>query len=145
MMTLNEIKIGKIIQITSEPYIIIKADHHKMGRGGAVLKTKLKNLINGNILEKTFQGNEKAEEATTKKNKVNFMYVNEKEANFMDNATYEQFSLPLEQMNGKEKFLKEGEDVDVLYFDGKPVAVELPIKINLKVIKNYKTTKYRGF
>ncbi len=134
MLNLNEIKLGAIIQINNEPYIVIRADHHKMGRGGAVLKVKLKNLITGNVLDKTFQGNEKAEEAETEKKKTNFMYKDENEAYFMDNETYEQFSLSLDQLGGKEKFLKEGTDVDVLYYNQKPVAIDLPIKVELKVI-----------
>ncbi len=134
MLTISEIKVGKLLRISEEPYVVIKADHHKMGRGGAVLKIKLRNLISGNILEKTFQGNDKAEEAETEKKKANFMYKDENEAYFMDNETYEQFSLVLEQIGGKIKFLKEGTDVDILYFDDKPVALDLPIKIDLKVV-----------
>lgn len=134
MLSLNEIKLGSIIKIGEEPYVVIRADHHKMGRGGAVLKTKLKNLINGNVVDKTFQGNDKAEEASTEKKKANFMYKDEVEAFFMDNDNYEQFSLPLEQLGDKKMFLKDGTDVDVLYFQDKPVAMELPIKVDLKVV-----------
>ncbi|MFH1661598.1 MAG: elongation factor P [Candidatus Falkowbacteria bacterium] len=134
MLSINEIKLGKIIQVNNEPYIIIRTDHHKMGRGGAVLKTKLRNLINGNILDKTFQGNDKAEEASTEKKKANFMYKDDNEANFMDNETYDQFSLPVEQLGEKQKFLKDGSDVDILYFNNKPVAVDLPVKVDLKVV-----------
>ncbi|MFA4833720.1 MAG: elongation factor P [Patescibacteria group bacterium] len=134
MLTLSEIKIGEIIKINNEPYVVIKTDHHKMGRGGAVLKTKLRNLITGNILEKTFQGNEKADEAATETKKTNFMYKDDKEAYFMDNGTYEQFTLPLEQIGEKQRFLKEGTDVDTLYFSDKPVAINLPIKMDLKVV-----------
>lgn len=134
MLSLNEIKLGSIIKIGEEPYVVIRADHHKMGRGGAVLKTKLKNLINGNVVDKTFQGNDKAEEASTEKKKANFMYKDEAEAFFMDNDNYEQFSLPLEQLGDKKMFLKDGTDVDVLYFQDKPVAMELPIKVDLKVV-----------
>jgi elongation factor P len=134
MLALNEIKNGKVIRINNEPYVIIKTDHHKMGRGGAVLKTKLKNLITGNLLERTFQGNDKAEEAETETKKANYMYKDENEANFMDNETYEQYSLPVDQIGDKIKFLKEGTDVDLLYFEGRAVAVVLPIKVNLKVI-----------
>jgi elongation factor P len=133
MLSLNEIKLGKIIQIAGEPYVVIRADHHKMGRGGAVLKTKLKNLINKNVLEKTFQGNDKAEEAAIEKKKANFLYKDENEANFMENVSYEQFSIDLESIGEKIKFLKEGTDVDVVYFQGKPVSVELPIKVDLRV------------
>lgn len=134
MLSINEIKNGKIIQVSGEPYIIIKTDHHKMGRGGAVLKTKLKNLITGNILEKTFQGNDKAEEADTENKKANYMYKDDAQAYFMDNESYEQFSLDIAQVEDKIKFLKEGTDVDVLYFDGQPAAIDIPIKVGLKVI-----------
>jgi len=134
MLSLSEIKLGKVVKITDEPYVVIKTDHHKMGRGGAVLKTKLRNLITGNILERTFQGNEKVEEADTETKKTNFMYKDEEQAYFMDNRTYEQFSFPLDQLGEKQKFLKDGTDVDTLYFNDKPVAIELPVKLNLKVV-----------
>jgi len=134
MLSLSEIKIGALLKIGNEPYVVIKADHHKMGRGGAVLKTKLKNLINGNILEQTFQGSEKAEEAETDTGKANYLYKTDAEACFMNNETYEQFSLPLERLGAKLKFLKEGTDVDILYFQGRPVALKLPIKLALKVV-----------
>jgi elongation factor P len=136
MLSLSEIKIGALIKIADEPYAVIKADHHKMGRGGAVLKTKLKNLLNGNVVEKTFQGNDKAEEAETETNKANFLYKTETEACFMNNESYEQFSLPIEQIGDKMKFLKEGMDVDILYFQGNPATLKLPIKTSLKVISS---------
>ncbi len=134
MLNINEIKLGSLIQISNEPYVVIKADHHKIARGGAVLKTKLKNLITGNVIEKTWQGNDKAEPAKTEKKKANFMYKDNDEAHFMDNQTYEQFSLPLERIGNKQKFLREGTDATILYFQDKPAAVDLPIKIELKVI-----------
>jgi len=133
MLSLNEIKLGKIILENKEPYIVIRIDHHKVARGGAVLKTKLKNLINGNVLEKTFQGNDKATPAETEKKKANFMYKDEHNANFMDNETYEQFTLELDQIGDKQKFLKDGTDVDTLYFQGKPVSIDLPVKMEFKV------------
>ncbi|MFH1233745.1 MAG: elongation factor P [Patescibacteria group bacterium] len=134
MLSLKEIKIGKLIKINDEPFVVIKAEHHKMGRGGAVLKTKLKNLINHNVIEKTFQGNDKADEAITETKKANYLYKTDTEVCFMNNETYEQFSLPIEQIGEILKFLKEGTDVDILYFQNNPVAVNLPIKIELKVI-----------
>ncbi len=134
MLTINEIKLGKLLQIDNSPFIVIKTDHHKVARGGAVLKTKLKNLINGSVLEKTFQGNDKVEEAETEKKKANFMYKDENEAHFMDNQTYEQFSLSIDSIGAKIKFLKDGTDVNILYFQNKPVAVDLPVKIDLKVV-----------
>lgn len=133
MLNFNEIKTGRIILLNEEPYMIIKSDHHQMGRSGAVLKVKCRNLISGNVLEKTFQGAEKAEEADTQRKKANFMYKDKDEAYFMDNASFEQFNLPLEELGDKVQFLKDGTDVNVLYFNEKPVSLELPIKMEFKV------------
>ncbi len=133
MLSFNEIKTGKVLQVNSEPFLVIKTDHHKMGRGGAVLKVKLKNLINNNVLEKTYQGNDKAEEARTETKKANFMYKDQNEAYFMDNTSFEQFSLTLENIGDKQFFLKDGTDVDVLYFNENPVSITLPVKMDFKV------------
>lgn len=134
MLSLNEIKLGKVLEINDEPFVVLKTDHHKMGRGGAVLKVKLKNLISGSVLEKTYQGNDKAEEARTETKKANFLYKDQDSAYFMDNSSFEQFSLPLEDMGEQEKFLKEETNVDVLYFNDNPVTVSLPIKMDFKVV-----------
>lgn len=133
MLNFNEIKTGRIILLNEEPYVIVKADHHQMGRGGAVLKVKCRNLISGNVLERTYQGSEKAEEAATEHKKANFMYKDKDEAFFMDNESYEQFGLSLEEIGDKVQFLKEGTNVNVLYFNDKPVSLDLPIKMEFKV------------
>lgn len=134
MLNFNEIKTGKVIKVNAEPYIIIKTDHHKMGRGGAVLKIKCRNLINGSILEQTYQGAEKAEEADTETKKANFMYKDKEDAYFMDNSSFEQFNLNLEELGEQVQFLKDGTDVDVLYFESRPVSISLPIKMEFKVV-----------
>jgi elongation factor P len=123
MLNFNEIKTGKVIKINGEPFIIVKADHHKMGRGGAVLKTKCRNLINGNVLERTFQGAEKAEEAETETKKTNYMYKDKDQAYFMDTESFEQFNLDMEIIGDQTRFLKDDTDVDVLYFENKPVTI----------------------
>lgn len=133
MLSLTEIKVGSLIVLNSEPYIVTKSEHHKMGRGGAVLKTKLKNLVTSNVVEKTWQGNDRAEEADVEKRKANYLYKDESFAYFMDNENYEQFNLPIDQLGGKEKFMKDGVDVTVMHFDSKPMSVELPIKVELTV------------
>lgn len=133
MLSLTEIKVGKLIVINGEPYVVTRSDHHKMGRGGAVLKTKLKNLVTGNVVEKTWQGNDRAEEADVEKRKANFLYKDEDAAYFMDIDSYEQFSLQLDQLGGKERFMKDGLEVLVMYFEGQPMSIELPIKVELEV------------
>lgn len=134
MLAINEIKTGRVLNINGEPYIVVKTDHHKMGRGGAILKTKLKNLISNTVLDRTFQGNEKAEEAQTEKRKADYLYKDENEAYFMDTENYEQFNLPLDQLGDKVLFMKDGIVVNVLYFNDKPVSIELPVKVELKVV-----------
>lgn len=133
MLSLTEIKVGCLIVINGEPYVVTKSEHHKMGRGGAVVKTKLKNLVTGNVVEKTWQGNDRAEEADVEKRKANYLYKDESFAYFMDNESYEQYNLPLDQLGGKERFMKDGIDVTVMHFEGKPMSVELPIKVELTV------------
>jgi len=134
MLNFNEIKTGKVIKVNNEPYVIIKTDHHQMGRGGAVLKTKSRNLLTGGVLEKTYQGNEKAEEAETRTKKANFLYKDADRAYFMDNESFEQFDMALEDIGDSAKFLKEDTDVDVLYFEGNPVTISLPVKMEFKVV-----------
>lgn len=133
MLSLTEIKVGCLIVINGEPYVVTKSEHHKMGRGGAVVKTKLKNLVTGNVMEKTWQGNDRAEEADVEKRKANHLYKDESFAYFMDNESFEQYNLPLDQLGGKEKFMKDGIDVMVMHFKGKPMSIELPIKVELTV------------
>lgn len=134
MLSLNEIKLGKVLKMNNEPYIVIRADHHKMGRGGAVLKTKLKNLLTGSVMEQTFQGNDKADEAEVEKKSANFLYKDETFAYFMDNENFEQFSLPLDQIGDQVKFMREDTEVEVLYFQNQPMTVKLPIKMEFKVV-----------
>jgi len=134
MLTISDIKAGKIIKINSQPYLVIKTDHLKVAMRGAVLKVKAKNLITGNILDDSFHGAEKIEEADVSSKKVNFLYKDETNAYFMNNDTFEQFELPLENMGGKDLFLKDGTDVKMVYFEDRPINLELPIKMDFKVV-----------
>jgi len=133
MLSINELKLGTTIKHNNEPHAIIWTQHVQMGRGGAILRTKIKNLISGNVLEVTFKGNEKAEEADLERGRANYLYKDEQMAHFMDNSSYEQFTIALDQIGDKINFLKDGEDVDVLYFNKKAVNIDLPVKVNLKV------------
>jgi elongation factor P len=133
MLTLSDIKVGKVILINSQPYLVIKTEHLKVAMRGAVLKVKAKNLLTGNILDDSFHGAEKIEEADISTKKVNFLYRDEVNAYFMDNETYEQFELPVENIGGKEIYLKDGTDVKMMYFNDKAINLELPIKMDFKV------------
>jgi elongation factor P len=133
MLNFNEIKLGSIVKINNAPYTVVASQHLKMGRGGAVLKTKLKNLLNGSVLEHTFKGSDKAEEADIVRSKSDYLYNEGEEYFFMDQESFEQFSIEEGNLGSQAKFLKEGITVDVLNFEGNPVSIKLPIKIELKV------------
>jgi len=135
MFSISEIKLGKVIKVNNQPYLVIWTQHVQMGRGGAILRTKIKNLIDGSVLEKTFKGADKADEAELARNKASFLYTDDDNIYFMDSGTYEQFSLPKDQLKNEVKFLKEGTDVDVLNFEGKPVSIDLPKKVELKIVE----------
>ncbi len=133
MLSISDIKIGTAITHNGQPYIVIYAQHAKQGRGGANLKTKLKNLITGANLEITYSGSDKAQEADLERAKANFLYKEGDSYYFMDNESYEQFDLPKETIGDPVDFLKEGVTVDVLIFEGRPVSVKLPTKVELQV------------
>ena len=134
-MNLTDLKLNTIITYNNEPYLIISSQHQKMGRGGAVVKTKLKNLITATTLEKTFAGSDKFSEADIIKTKASFLYLEKNNYYFMDQENYEQFSLTKELLMGKEEYLKEGLIVTVLNYNNQPVAINLPIKCDYKVIQ----------
>ncbi len=133
MLSINDLKIGTKIIFNHAPFQVILAQHSKLGRGGGILRTKIKNLINGAILEKTFAGQEKIEEAHLETRVSQFLYHDENEYFFMDSTSFEQFSLQKSQLGKTADFLKEGENVQMLYFESKPINLQLPIKINLKI------------
>ena len=136
MLNISDIKLGTTITHKGQPYVVIYTQHVKMGRGGANLKTKLRNLITGQNLEITYSGGDKAEEANLEYEKANFLYKEGALYNFMSNDSYEQFALDKDVVGPAADFLKDGTTVDILLFEGRPVAVRAPIKVDLKVIQS---------
>ncbi|MBL7141561.1 elongation factor P [Patescibacteria group bacterium] len=135
-MDINNLKkTGLVITLSNEPYQIIYSQHSKTARGQAFVKTKLKNLITGQTLEKTFTASDKVQEADVKKSKASFLYSKEDKFFFMNNQSYEQFFLDRRSLAGQEKFLKEGLEVSVLMFNKNPVNIDLPKKVELKVVE----------
>ncbi len=136
-MDINNLKkTGLVIKFNSEPYQIVFSQHSRAARGGAFVRTKLKNLITGQTLERTFNSSDKIEEADIEKTKANFLYSENDKFFFINNSTYEQFFLGVNSLGNQKKFLKEGEEVEVLLFEGIPVNIELPQKVNLRVIES---------
>lgn len=135
MLTINNIKTGKNIILNGEPYAVLYHEHSKTGRAGAVLRTKIKNLKTGAVLEKTFQGADKVSEADISKSKAQYLYKDAGGYNFMENETYDQFALLEKVLGDAFNYLIEGTEVTVLNFNDDPINIELPVKIKLKVIE----------
>jgi len=142
MLSINDLKIGTKIIYNGEPYIVIFAQHSKLGRGGGIQRTKMRNLISGAIIEKTFAGKESLEEAELETKKAQYLYKDNDQYYFMDSATFEQFALDKKQLGRLADFLKEGAEVDIIYFDEKPININLPIKMTFEV--TYAEPGFRG-
>jgi len=133
-ISLNALKSGDFINVNGQPFIVLSTQHSHIGRGGATLRVKMKNLISGVVLENTFKGDEKIKEAEIKKKKATFLYADENNAFFMDTESYEQFYLSSESLAKELNYLREGSEVDLLVFEKVPVSIELPPKVELKVV-----------
>jgi elongation factor P len=133
--TLNDIKVGLVINYSGEPYIVLEAHFVRMQQRKPVMQTKLRHLVTGKVLEYSFKPGERVEIADLVRTKVNYLYRDGEALHFMDNGTYEQFSLPTSVLGDKAGFLKDGQEVDVLYYNEKPINIELPKKVELKVVE----------
>lgn len=135
MISTNEFRKGSKIEFKGNPYEIIDFQHVKMGRGGAIVRTKIKNLRTGSIIEETFKGGEKLETPNLEERSMQYLYNQDDMYFFMDMENYEQLPLSLEQLGDSKKFLKENLVVKILYYSGTPIAVETPIFAELKIVK----------
>lgn len=125
---------GLNIEVDGEIYTIIWFQHHKPGKGGAVMRTKLRNVRTGAIIERTFKSGEKFREVELEKRKKQFMYINDKYCHFMDLETYEEITVEKKQLGEAVKFMKENVIVDGIYLENEYLGVELPITVDLKVV-----------
>jgi len=117
---------GLKIEIDGEPFTITYFQHVKPGKGGAFVRTKIKNLRTGRTLDKTFRAGEKVDEADVEDKRMQYLYQDGESLVFMDSETYDQIPFSAEQVGDARKFLKENLDVDVLFWRGKPINIELP-------------------
>ena len=135
MLSITEIKTGSNIVFNEEPYTVLSVQHSKLGRAGAVLRTKIKNLKTGGIINKTFQGAEKVEEAEIEEKKGQYLYSDGVNFFFMDSENYEQFEIPSDVIGEQKKFLKEEIEVGIIYFKENPINIKLPIKMDFEVVE----------
>lgn len=133
MISVNEVKNGMTVIIEGNLYIVQWFQHVKPGKGGAFVKTKLKNLKTGAVLDRTFRSGETIEQAFLEEKEMEYLYQDAENFWFMDTSTYEQTPLAGEIMGDGAKFLKENARVKVVYYEGKIVGIDLPTFVELKV------------
>jgi len=134
MLSINDLKKGKSIQIDNEPYEILETQHSKMGRAGAVLRAKIRNLATGGVFDRTYKASDKFEEVELEELKAQFLYREGEDFYFMDQESYEQFSLNEEQLGDKASYLAEEIIVKIKKYKGNPLSVILPPEVKLKVV-----------
>jgi len=135
MINATNLKNGTAFLYYGKPYQVIKYTLIKMGRGGAVVKVNVRNLENGAIEEKSFSSNAAVDEANTYKRKLQYLYKDNANVTFMDPKTFEQVEIPVSVLSEQLPFIKEGETIDVLFWDEKALSVDLPPKVTLAVIQ----------
>ena len=133
MLSLAQIKTGQKIQLEGVPYLVTWNQFSKTARQGGTMKTKCKNLLTGNTMEKTFQGSDKVEEAEIGYKRAQFLYVNGEDYEFMDNETYEQMAFRADQLGDIVNYLSDGMDVDIQYFAGSPINVQVQPKMTFEI------------
>lgn len=133
MISVNDFRTGATIEVDGDIWRVIEFQHVKPGKGAAFVRTKLRNLRNGNINEKTFRGGERVKRAQIDNVKMQYLYANGTDHVFMNNETYDQIELPENQIEYELKFLKEGMEVHVIQFQGEVLGVQLPITVELEV------------
>lgn len=122
----SQFRNGLKIELDGEPFVMTYFQHVKPGKGGAFVRTKLKNLRNGRVQDKTFRSGEKVSEAEVEEKQMQFLYKDGASYVFMDGETYDQVPFSPEQIGENLKYLAENLDVDVVFYKGEPISVELP-------------------
>lgn len=131
-MLATELKTGTIFKEDNYPFLVVKYEHTKTARGGATVKVKAKNLVTGQVLEKRYQAKNTVEEADVHRKNVQYLY-HDNLYYFMDPETYEQFTIEEDILGDSTDFLQEGENVQVMFFEGKPVIVDLPLTMVFEI------------
>jgi len=123
------------IQIDGDPYIIVEFQHVKPGKGGAFVRTKMKSLKNGNVIDRTFRSGEKVDVPELEEKTMQYLYAADKDRVFMDTTSYEQLSMSEKQLGESINYLKENMEIKVLYFKGQPINIDIPMFVELMIAR----------
>ncbi len=135
MISVNDFYPGLTIELDGEIYIVLEYQHAHMAQGQATVRVKLKNLKTGNVIRKTFKSDEYVPQAFINKREAEYLYKQGDEYYFIDNESFEQYVLTEEQLGEAINYLKEGNTVSVLFYEGNPIGIELPTTVVLEVVE----------
>ena len=133
MYSTTDFRKGLKIEIDGTPFEIIEFQHFKPGKGGAMVRTKLRNILNGRVLDNTFRSGEKVERPNLESRDMQFLYHEGEQLVFMDMTTYDQMHMDAEATDGKANYLKDGPECRVLLYNEKPLDIEIPASLVLEV------------
>ncbi len=135
MISTNDFRTGLTIELEGDVYQVVDFQHVKPGKGSAFVRSKLRNLRTGAVIEKTFNAGEKIPRARVDRREFQYLYNDGAVYNFMDMETYDQTGLSAEQLGDATKYLKENMVINILLFQGRPIGVDLPNFVELKVVE----------
>ena len=138
----TDLKKGTIFQLDRVPFKVVEYNQKVMGRGGSIVNVRIKSLLDGRVLDKTFKGNEQIDSADVTNKTVQYLYGDGGKFHFMDQTSYEQFELAADTIGDQAGYMKEGDNVQAQLFDGRVISVELPKNVPLKV--TYTETAVKG-
>lgn len=133
MGSYNDVAKGVVIRIKNDPHVVIFFQPIKPGKGVAFVRTRLKNLVNGGVLEQTFKASDPVDIVSVERQTLQYLYPTETEYTFMRTDTYEQVSLAKDSAEDSMKWMKEGDEVIGLFFEERLISVDIPKKVALKV------------
>ena len=135
MHTPSDFRKGLPIMVDGEPYYVVSFQHFKMGRGKANVRTKLKHIKTGSVVEKVFSSSESFKPPNIEKKKMQYLYENTGEYSFMDAVTYDQVAIPVDNLGDAQWYILENQEYPVLFLDGEAIAVDLPASVILEVVE----------
>lgn len=132
-LDISDVRLGLILSMDGQPFQVIWSNRMRTAQRKPVMQTKLKNIINGKVIEYSFKFGEKIDEADVTRERASFLYADSAGTHFMNQETFETVDFDKETTQELEKFLKEEMEVTILRYNAKPVSVDIPIKVELKV------------
>lgn len=133
MYSTTDFRKGLKIEVEGTPYEIVEFQHFKPGKGGAMVRSKLRNILTGRIQDITFRSGDKVDRPDLETREMQFLYRDGEDLIFMDLTSYEQLTMQSEHTGGKDGFLKDGQQCKVLLYQGKPLDIDIPASLVLEV------------